>query len=648
MKPIQLHDFSGGIHPNENKIQSTTLEILDANIPEKLILPIAQHIGAPSKPIVSPGDMVLKGQLIAQGEDFVSCNLHAPTSGVIGEITQKSVPHQSNMPALCIEIITDGKDKWIEHQGLDDYLQANPRALIERIQQAGITGLGGAGFPTHVKASIPASKIDTLIINAAECEPYITADDLLMREHANEIIQGVEILCQILQPKQCIIGIENNKPQAIETLQNSISALANNNHHIQVASIPTKYPSGGEKQLIQILTGNEVPNGGLPADIGIVLQNVGTAHAIYQAIAKGEPLISRITTVTGDACEQPRNFRVLLGTQVKDLLAQTNTDLKKASRLIMGGPMMGVTLQNADVPVIKTTNCIIAASKHELPNPEMEQACIRCGMCTQACPAQLLPQQLYWFAKSSNLDQAKAHNIGDCIECGACSYVCPSNIPLVQYYRFAKGEIKQAHADKIKSDGAKKRFDTRTARLEREIAEKEAKRKARAEAAAKKQADKKAELAKNPAPSEPAPQVDIEALQKKLDATKMAIEKSKVKLAEAQAANSDKVEILQGALEKAQAKMKGIALSISQAKKDAKSSPGTNTEKSSVKVEAADVIEGLKQKVLAAKTRMEKAQERLNMAKDQNLDTVDALQLGVNKQKEKLDATQKKLEEAAQ
>ena len=648
MKPIQLHDFSGGIHPNENKIQSTTLEILDAKIPEKLILPIAQHIGAPSKPIVNPGDIVLKGQLIAQGEDFVSCNLHAPTSGVIGDITQKSVPHQSNMAALCIEIITDGKDKWVKHQGVENYLQADASQLIEKIQQAGITGLGGAGFPTHVKASIPASKIDTLIINAAECEPYITADDLLMREHAHEIIQGIEILCQILKPKQCIIGIENNKPQAIETLQNSISSLANNSHHIQVASIPTKYPSGGEKQLIQILTGNEVPNGGLPADIGIVLQNVGTAYAIYQAIAKGEPLISRITTVTGDACDQPRNFRVLLGTQVKDLLTQANTNLKKTSRLIMGGPMMGVTLQDAEVPVVKTTNCIIAASKHELPNPAMEQACIRCGMCTQACPAQLLPQQLYWFAKSSNLDQAKAHNIGDCIECGACSYVCPSNIPLVQYYRFAKGEIKQAHADKIKSDGAKKRFDTRTARLEREIAEKEAKRKARAEAAAKKQADKKAELAKNPAPSEPAPQVDIEALQKKLDATKMAIEKSKAKLAEAQATNSAKVELLQGALEKAQAKMKDIALTISQAKKDAKSPAGTNTEKSSVKVEATDVIEGLKQKVLAAKTRMEKAQERLNMAKEQNLDTVDALQLGVNKQKEKLDAAQKNLEEAAQ
>jgi electron transport complex protein RnfC len=637
MKQIQLHDFNGGIHPSENKIQSTSLEILDASIPEKLILPIAQHIGAPSTPLVKPGDKVLKGQIIAQGEDFVSCNLHAPTSGTIGDISLRPVPHQSNMSAPCIEILTDGKDQWTEHSGLEDYLNAEPEQLIKLIQKAGITGLGGAGFPTHVKASIPASKINTVIINAAECEPYITSDDMLMREHAEEVIKGIEILCHILEPEQCLIGIENNKPQAIDTLQRSLSNLDSNIHNIQVASIPTKYPSGGEKQLIQILTGQEVPHGGLPADIGVLLQNVGTAHAIYQAIGKGEPLISRITTVTGDACQQPRNYRVLFGTPVKDLLQQANTNLNKVSRLVMGGPMMGITLQDTDTPVVKTTNCLIAASKHELPDPAQEQACIRCGMCTQACPAQLLPQQLYWFSKSSNLEQAQAHNIGDCIECGACSYVCPSNIPLVQYYRFAKGEIRQAQADKLKSDGAKKRFDTRTARLEREVAEKEAKRKARAEAAAKKQAEKKALEAANPTPV--STDVDIEALQKKLDATKLAIEKSKTKLEEAKAANSDKVEILQGALDKAQAKMKDLALTVAQAKK---------ANKVSAPEKPTDPIEGLKEKVLAAKTRMEKAQERLSMAKEQNLDTVDALQLGLDKQKEKLDAAQKKLEEASQ
>ncbi len=643
MKLIQLHEFNGGIHPSENKIQSTSLEILDARIPEKLILPIAQHIGAPSKPIVKPGDKVLKGQIIAQGEDFVSCNLHAPTSGTIGEITLKPVPHPSSMSAQCIELITDGKDEWAVHQGLEKYLEADSQDLIKLIQKAGITGLGGAGFPTHVKASIPASKIETVIINAAECEPYITSDDMLMREYSSEVIQGIAILCHILQPNQCLIGIENNKPQAIEALQQAIGKLESNPHSIQVVSIPTKYPSGGEKQLIQILTGQEVPNGGLPADIGVLLQNVGTTHAIYNAICKGEPLISRITTVTGDACQQPRNYRVLFGTPVKDLLAQANADLKKISRLVMGGPMMGITLQDTNTPVVKTTNCLIAASKHELPDPAQEQACIRCGMCTQACPAQLLPQQLYWFSKSSNLDQAKAHNIGDCIECGACSYVCPSNIPLVQYYRFAKGEIRQAHTDKIKSDGAKKRFDTRTARLEREQAEKDAKRKARAEAAAKKQAEKKAQEAANPTPAADTPAtatVDIEALQKKLDATKLGIEKSKAKLEDAKVNNPDKVGILQGAIEKAQAKMEDLALNIAQANKaqPPKAPP----------VSDVDPLIALKEKVLAAKTRMEKAQERLNMAKEQNLDTVGALQLGVDKQIAKLDVAQKNLEEASQ
>jgi len=331
--------------------------------------------------------------------------------------------------------------------------------------------------------------------------------------------------------------------------------------------IPTKYPSGGEKQLIQILTGKEVPVAGIPADIGIVCQNVGTVHAIYQAVALGIPLISRITTITGDAVSSPQNYQVLLGTPVIDVLTQANAQQDKIKRLIMGGPMMGFTIASPQIPITKTSNCIIAASDQELPDPAMEQACIRCGMCTQACPAQLLPQQLYWFAKSSNLEQAQAHNISDCIECGACSYVCPSNIPLVQYYRFAKGEIKQAKNDKKSSEQAKLRFDTRNARLDREAAEKDAKRKARAEAAAKKQAAKKA-----------APPAAVPS---------------------GEATNAPSVD-----------------------------------------------IELLKQKVLAAQTRVDKAKERLAMAKEQNLETADALELGLNKQIDKLTAAQKSLEEA--
>ncbi len=566
MHHYTLHDFKGGIHPEQNKSQSSGQQIATAGIPDTLILPISQHIGAPANPLVKIGDTVLKGQIIAQGEDFVSCNLHAPTSGVISAITEMPVPNQSGMQDTCIQITTDGKDSWAPINGLDNYLDAEPQALIEAISQAGISGMGGAGFPTHVKASIPASKIDTLIINAAECEPYITSDDVLMRENAADIIKGIEILQTILTPQQCYIGIEDNKPEAIKALQDALKASKNDTHGIHVVVIPTKYPSGGEKQLIQILTGLEVPVAGLPADIGIVCQNVGSVRAIYQAVTLGRPLISRITTITGDTVAQPQNFEVLLGTPTQDLLKQAGCDQSKIQRLIMGGPMMGFTITNKQIPITKTSNCIIAATHNELADPAMEQACIRCGMCTQACPAQLLPQQLLWFAKSSNLDQAQAHNISDCIECGACSYVCPSNIPLVQYYRFAKGEIKQAKADKQSSDQAKLRFDTRNARLEREESEKAAKRKARADAAAKKQA------AKKDAP----PTEDVTA----------------------------------------------------------------------VASDPAAELKTLKQKVLASQTRVDKARERLTMAQEQNLDTADALQLGLDKQIEKLTVAQKNLEQA--
>ena len=713
MNLITLHEFDGGIHPPQNKDQSTQSPISAAKLPEKLILPIAQHIGAQSKPLVNLGDTVLKGQIIAEAQGFVSANLHAPSSGKITAIEERVIAHPSGMSDICIEITLDGEDKWCDIQGIENYLEAEPQTLINKIQASGITGLGGAGFPSHVKASVEPSKIDTLVINAAECEPYITSDDMLMREHANGIIKGIEILERIIQPQRCLIGVEDNKPEAITALQDALKHFKDNTFNIEVVTIPTKYPSGGEKQLIQILTGKEVPAGGLPSDIGIVCQNVGTCFAIYKAISKGEPLISRITTITGEACAQPQNFEVLIGTPVKHLLdlAQTKTD--KVHRLIMGGPMMGFTLENADTPIVKASNCIIASSKQELPDPAMEQACIRCGMCTEACPAQLLPQQLYWFSKSSNLEQASAHNIADCIECGACAYVCPSNIPLVQYYRHTKGEIKQANADKQKSDRAKDRFEARLARQEREAAEKEAKRKARAEAAAKKQAEKKAAEASAPIENGAvtnAPAADLEALQRKLDASQMAIKKAKEKIAAAQEANdTDKVELLTGALKKAQEKMKEAAKAIAEAKKAAKAAPASSAaememtpermqnkvdlaqarlataqkrlneaadnngdnvdalkiavEKQQARVEEAKQalaeftnatpakpaidLELLKQKVLAAQTRVDKAQERLEMAEEQNLDTIDAFKTGLEKQQAKLDEAKKVLAEAS-
>jgi len=479
-----LHTFHGGIHPPENKKQSTQAPIEAALLPDKLVLPLQQHIGQQAKALVQVGDSVLKGQIIAEPTGYVSAALHAPTSGTIAAIEPHALPHPSGLSEQCIIIKPDGKDEWSERTPLANYRQAEKRTLLEHIRNAGITGLGGAGFPSSVKLNPSEDlNIDTLIINAAECEPYITADDMLMRERASEVIQGLQIMAQILRPEKCLIGIETNKPDAIAALQHAIEGQQLKDQII-IERIPVKYPSGGEKQLIQILTGKEVPNGGIPADIGMVCHNVGTAVALYRAIVMGEPLISRITTVTGDAVSRQGNIEVLLGTPIESLLNHFEIKKDKLHRLVMGGPMMGFTLDDVSLPVVKASNCILAATRKELPDPAPEQACIRCGMCAEACPATLLPQQLYWFSKSREFDKALSHNLLDCIECGACSYVCPSNIPLVQYYRFAKGEIRIEEHERTSSDHARQRFEARTERLEQEEAEKEAKRKARAEAAA--------------------------------------------------------------------------------------------------------------------------------------------------------------------
>ncbi|HCR80716.1 MAG TPA: electron transport complex subunit RsxC, partial [Alcanivorax sp.] len=355
--------------------------------------------------------------------------------------------------------------------------------LIALLRDAGVAGLGGAGFPTSVKVNLgDHQRVEQLIINAVECEPYITADDRLMRERADEIVLGIQILQYLLNPHDTLIGIEDNKPEAIAALR---AACADSD--VEVRVVPTKYPSGGEKQLIQLLTGKEVPSGSIPAQCGVVCQNVGTAWAVKRAVHDGEPLLSRITTVTGDAVARPGNYEVWLGTPVADLLHHAGVDKERLGRLVMGGPMMGFTLHDPSVPVVKTSNCVIAASAEELPEPPPEQACIRCGACAEVCPANLLPQQLYWYAKTDDFERAQHHNLMDCIECGACAYVCPSHIPLVQYYRYAKGEIRTQTAEQIKADRARERFEARQARLEREQAEKEARRRARLEANRKKQ-----------------------------------------------------------------------------------------------------------------------------------------------------------------
>ncbi|MFI8747386.1 electron transport complex subunit RsxC [Pseudomonas sp. NPDC077186] len=519
----KIWDIPGGIHPAERKELSNRTPIQQAPLPKRLVLPLGQHIGAVAEPCVVVGQRVRKGEKIAEANGFVSTPLHAPTSGTVSFIGPQPYPHVSGMLAPAIVIDSDGLDEWGELTPHADYRHMESAELLALIREAGISGLGGAGFPTAVKLTArPTQKIHTLIINGTECEPYITADDLLMRERADELVSGIDILVQLIQPDQVLIGIEDNKPEAIAAVRGACSERS-----YQVRVFPTKYPSGGEKQLIQILTGVEVPSGGLPADIGILCQNVGTCTAIHDAVVLGKPLISRITTLTGEALARPGNVEALLGTPVGELLEFAGLDTSKLNRLIMGGPMMGFTLPSLEVPLIKTSNCLLASTAAELPPPPPAMPCIRCGECAEACPASLLPQQLHFFALGQEHEQLKAHNLFDCIECGACAYVCPSSIPLVQYYRAAKAEIRDLEQKQLKAEHSKQRFEQRQERLRRAEEQKEAERKARAEKAAR------AKAAQAEAPPATAAPAD-EALKKlKIEASmaQVALKKAEKQLA---------------------------------------------------------------------------------------------------------------------
>ncbi len=521
----QIWDIPGGIHPAECKTLSNGSPIQQAPLPRQLIVPLNQHIGAAAEPCVAVGDRVLKGQLIAKANGFVSVAVHAPTSGLVSFIGPQPYPHVSGLPAPAIVIDSDGQDQWGELAPCPDYRQLDSEALLAKIRDAGINGLGGAGFPTAVKLKARAAqKIHTLVINGTECEPYITADDLLMREYAAELVSGIDILVQLIQPDEVLIGIEDNKPEAIAAVR---AALTERSYTLKV--FPTKYPSGGEKQLIQILTGREVPSGGLPADIGIVCQNVGTCVAIHDAVVHGKPLIERITTLTGEALARPGNVRALIGTPVGELLAFAGLDERKLNRLIMGGPMMGFTLPSLDVPLIKTSNCLLASTRQELPAPPPAMPCIRCGDCAEACPASLLPQQLHFFALGQQHDQLKAHNLFDCIECGACAYVCPSSIPLVQYYRAAKAEIRELEQKQQKAEHSKQRFEWRQERLRRAEEQKEAERIARAERAAKAKAAQAEAATATAAPS--AADEQIKRLKIEASMAQVALKKAEKQLA---------------------------------------------------------------------------------------------------------------------
>lgn len=484
MRDMTIKTFPGGVYPPENKELSTSRPIATLPLFRTYVLPLAQHSGTQAQLLVKVGDQVLKGQMLAKASSFVSAPIHAPTSGLISDIRHQKGPHPSGLTENCIILTSDGKDQWILLQPIADYKNVAPQDLIEWIYDAGIVGLGGAGFPSAVKMALQSPvKIHTLVVNGAECEPYITADDMLMRERAHKIISGIDILHHILKLKQVFIGIEDNKPQAIKAIGKACS-----NRPYKLVTVPTKYPSGDAQILIYLLTGKEIPSNIRSVEMGILCYNVGTLSAIHDAIFEGKPLISRITTLTGEALAKPQNVEALIGTPIRELLNFSGIkEIKQTDlyHLILGGSMMGFSLENQEVPIIKTTNCLIAATKEELPIPPSPQACIRCGLCSEVCPCSLLPQQLFWHAKAQNHQQLIHHNLFDCIECGACSFVCPSAIPLVQYYRASKDNIRLQEAKHIKSEKAKQSFEFRQKRIERELEKKETRRKSRMEEQAK-------------------------------------------------------------------------------------------------------------------------------------------------------------------
>ncbi|MDA8156482.1 MAG: electron transport complex subunit RsxC [Actinomycetota bacterium] len=429
--------FAGGIHPPDKKELSQSKPITYVKAPKRVVIPLRQHLGAPAKATVAVGDDVKAGAVLGTAEGFVSAPVHSSVSGKV--IATGEFPMALGRPIESVVIENDGKDEWVPLQDDPSYMELPPEVIREKIKAAGIVGMGGATFPTAVKLSPPKEKkVDVVILNGAECEPYLTADHRLMIEKPKEVIEGLRIIMRALGVNKGFVGIEDNKPDAIEAMQNAARPWP----EIRVCALQVKYPQGAEKMLIKAVSGREVPPRALPMDVGAVVQNIGTTYAIYEAVRFGKPLVERVVTVSGEAIKEPKNLLVKIGTLVTDLIEECGGLLNGAAKVISGGPMMGFAISSLDVPVTKGTSGILALPGSGLFHADTFGPCIRCSRCVDVCPMALNPGLLSVFAEKGHFEDAKAHNLFDCFECGSCAFVCPSKRPIVQLVRFAKSMVK--------------------------------------------------------------------------------------------------------------------------------------------------------------------------------------------------------------
>lgn len=459
-----------GVHPHPQKAPVAGLSIAAAPLASRFHVPLQQHIGAPGKPVVKVGQQVRKGEPIARSSANISAPVHAPTSGQVTAIAEFTAPHSSGLPTPTITIEADGADRWLELDVPPDPFCLPPEDIAARVEAAGIVGMGGATFPAAVKLSLGRrTRVQQLILNGGECEPYLSCDDRLMRERAVEVIDGARMMQYAIGAPELIVAIEDNKPDAIAAMRIAVEPFGD----IQLRPVPSRYPMGSEKQLIRTLIGKEVPPNARPMDVGVVVHNVGTAYAVHRALRFGEPLISRIVTVNGGAVAAPRNLEVRIGTLVRDLFDYCGGLTQDPARIVMGGPMMGQQLPNIDVPIVKGTSGVLALTRQETPRAE-PAPCIRCATCVGACPIGLMPLEIAAFIRAGDLNGALGYGLKDCIACGTCAYACPAHLPLVHYFNHAKGELAARERAKLKQEAARQLTQARSERHAREAREKAA------------------------------------------------------------------------------------------------------------------------------------------------------------------------------